>query len=261
MMTPAMLHASTSQPRRTRRMPKYVMAPHVHACRTTDHVVILDLRGDRYLAVGAPQADRLADLIDGWPPTLNGAPAARSDPTKDIDLLQQLLAQGLVAPDGTCVRNASPIPVAGATATLVGEYATECMPIRTARCARFFVSMAWSAFHLHARSVQSAVKAVEALRDRAKRRKAEHGAVSRDRAREAVSAFVRLRPLGFAARDGCLFDSLTLIRFLAFEELYPCWVIGVKTNPFGAHSWVQHGEIVYNDLPERVRKFKPILVV
>lgn len=259
-MTPAMLQAATSHPRRARRPPKYVMAPHVHACRTADHVVILDLRGDRYLAVGTPQADRLAELIDGWPPTPNGAPAAASDRTNDIRLLQRLLAQGLVAPDGTCARNMNPIPVAGATATFVGEYATERAPVSSRRCARFFASVAWSTFQLHARSVHSAVKAVEALRDRAPRGAPEHAGLAMDRARQTVLAFVRLRPLGFAARDGCLFDSLTLIRFLAFEHLYPCWVIGVRTNPFGAHSWVQQGDLIYNDLPERVRKFTPILV-
>jgi hypothetical protein len=36
-------------------------------------------------------------------------------------------------------------------------------------------------------------------------------------------------------------------------------VIGVKLNPFAAHCWLQVGDVVLNDLPERVAAFTPIL--
>jgi hypothetical protein len=37
--------------------------------------------------------------------------------------------------------------------------------------------------------------------------------------------------------------------------------MGVKVNPWAAHSWVQSGEYVLDGTPEQVRFFTPILVV
>lgn len=77
----------------------------------------------------------------------------------------------------------------------------------------------------------------------------------------AICSYMRVRPFAFTAHDRCLHDSLTLTQFLAARQLFPQWVIGVKTDPFGAHSWVQSGHTVLNDLHENVRRYRPILVV
>ena len=77
---------------------------------------------------------------------------------------------------------------------------------------------------------------------------------------DAVSAYLRLRPLLFSARDRCLHDSLTLVTFLAAEGILARWVIGVRVRPFAAHSWVQHEGLVLNDQHERVRGYRPIFV-
>ena len=74
-------------------------------------------------------------------------------------------------------------------------------------------------------------------------------------------AFTRLRPLFYTLRGACLLDSLTLIHFLSAEGIHPDWVFGVKTEPFDAHCWVQQGELLLNDVPDRVRQYSPILVV
>jgi hypothetical protein len=79
--------------------------------------------------------------------------------------------------------------------------------------------------------------------------------------RDAIATYDRLRPLVLTKHDRCVHDSLTLLGFLASEGLFPHWVIGVKTGPFGAHSWVQSGATVLNDLHENVRRYRPILVV
>ena len=52
-----------------------------------------------------------------------------------------------------------------------------------------------------------------------------------------------------------------MVHFLAAEGIQPDWVFGVKTEPFDAHCWVQHGDVVLNDAPDRVRQYSPILVV
>src|SRR5207237_410173 len=80
-------------------------------------------------------------------------------------------------------------------------------------------------------------------------------------ARGLVTAFVHLRPLFFTARDACLLDSLALLNFLARYGIFPEWVFGVKTAPFLAHCWIKQRGVVFNDSPDYVRGFTPILVV
>jgi hypothetical protein len=76
-----------------------------------------------------------------------------------------------------------------------------------------------------------------------------------------VATFVHLRPLLFTTRDACLADSLSLVKFLSYYGIFPTWVFGVQTGPFAAHCWVQEGELVFNDTPDHVRRFTPILAI
>jgi len=124
---------------------------------------------------------------------------------------------------------------------------------------RFGRSWLQAKLSLKLRPIQSIV---ESVRDR-KARLAARAPQEADpvRLRALVTAFTRLRPLFYTLRSACLLDSLTLVHFLSAEGIHPEWVFGVKTEPFDAHCWVQHGEIVLNDVPDRVRQYSPILVV
>ena len=59
----------------------------------------------------------------------------------------------------------------------------------------------------------------------------------------------------------CLARSTALAAALGSAGVRADLVIGVKATPFGAHSWVQIGDCVVNDRPERVRPFTPIMVL
>jgi hypothetical protein len=76
-----------------------------------------------------------------------------------------------------------------------------------------------------------------------------------------LAIFERLRVYVFTANRRCLFDSLALLNFLAWHGHFPDWVFGVRLYPFAAHCWVTSGAVVYNDTPERVGGYTPILVV
>jgi len=69
------------------------------------------------------------------------------------------------------------------------------------------------------------------------------------------------RPLMFTSRDRCLLDALTLMYFLIGRGIRATWVFGVRLEPFRAHCWVQHDNIVLNDTPEHVAAFTPIMNV
>lgn len=57
----------------------------------------------------------------------------------------------------------------------------------------------------------------------------------------------------------CVARSFLLRRFLRRAGCDAAWVFGVRTWPFSAHCWLQHGEVVLDDAPERVAQFEPIL--
>ena len=97
-----------------------------------------------------------------------------------------------------------------------------------------------------------------ALRD-AQRRVAT-GVQSSEKRDRTLRAFQHARVLRTAA-DRCLPRSIALALRLARDGLAAQLVIGVRTNPFGAHSWAQHEDEVLNDSVEEVLRFTPILIV
>jgi hypothetical protein len=86
-------------------------------------------------------------------------------------------------------------------------------------------------------------------------------AVREDALAEKVASFQRLRPYWFAAQDQCLFHALALRHFLRAYGIAVSWVIGVRTLPWGAHSWLQTNNCLIDATPEEVREYVPILCV
>lgn len=77
----------------------------------------------------------------------------------------------------------------------------------------------------------------------------------------AVIAGHRASARWFSRHDTCLVRSLALARDLKAAAAPATFVIGVKSPPFAAHSWVQLGDHVLNDTVDRVAPFTPILVL
>src|SRR5215475_4761035 len=48
-------------------MARYALAQHVFICLNGDHLVILDLKEDRYWALPLAQTNGVATLVSGWP--------------------------------------------------------------------------------------------------------------------------------------------------------------------------------------------------
>lgn len=232
------------------------LASHVRACHDDGQVILLDLRHNKYLGVGGPQSSALADQVEGWPKSSERTDA-RANPAAIGVLMQRLVSKGLLThtpsehlPDGT---------VEEATSSLDFENGATGSSISARRLGRFLQSAAVAALWMRCRSLQSIAMAVSARRQRLQGAAFDAGAL--DAMWSSTAAYERLRPFVYTSRDKCLHDSLALIAFLASEGVFPRWVIGVKTRPFGAHSWVQSGGTVLNDQHENVRRFHPILVV
>ncbi len=61
--------------------------------------------------------------------------------------------------------------------------------------------------------------------------------------------------------DRCLPRSIALFRALLSADYSPSLVLGVRVRPFAAHAWVQLQDAVVGDELDRVRAYRPILVL
>jgi hypothetical protein len=241
------------QPRIAPSVP-YRLADHVRACRIDAQVVLLDLRRDKYLGVGGPQLSTLSQFIVDWP----GAPAAgepaASAASRDA-WLQTLIGQQMLADAG------SPQPPRPQLPQPREALGFEPHPPSETPRWRDLPSLAWAAsgaaFWMRRRCLEEIAGRVTRLRADPH---AAQGALAAD-LKPAMASYMRLTPFLFTRHDRCLHDSLTLVRYLAMKGMFPTWVIGIRTRPFAAHSWLQSGNLVLNDVPEHVRTFTPILVV
>ncbi|KQV46952.1 hypothetical protein ASC95_25910 [Pelomonas sp. Root1217] len=213
------------------------------------------MRRNKYLGFAGSQLDALGQVIVDWPcPAAHGNALTLSPAT--TERLQPLLDQRLLSQARMPRRTGPLLPE---VLDCVDPYADLARPpaaVREVLCLAW--AAAGAAFWLRRLSLADIASRVARLRPHS--RSTDDGA-STAALRDAVSAYMRLRPFLFTAHDKCLHDSLTLIRFLARRGMFPAWVIGVRTRPFAAHSWVQSDGLVLNDVHEHVRTYTPILVV
>lgn len=233
------------------------LATHVRACRVDDQMIFLDLLRNRYIGMGGPRLAELSMAVLGDPQAEVEGTDLPGTALSD-DWVRRLRDQQLLSdkPPARLVRKMPNLPevVIG-----IDEDDDDRSPVVDwhvlARLWRAkFVASVWLRRH----SLAEIADRVVALRSR---RDNQESAIDADAMHAAAASYAHLRPFALTTHDRCLNDSLTLIHFLAARGLFPHWVIGVRIHPFGAHSWVQSGGIVLNDLPERVRRYRPILVV
>jgi hypothetical protein len=263
------------------------LSPHVHLCVAGKQVVLLDLERDKYLAVA--HAHPVGRWVRGWPalaspdvaadftavesgevdkPDAQGGAGgievstpnsqATAVPRAGNRLLEQMIAQRLLVTDPSLGKEAAPIAAYRAKVALVEpELHTRAQATMGHfwRLLRAYAAAKWSLKRYPIKAV------VEGVRLRKKRSSAATPALEIDTVRSLVAGFIYLRPLLYTAHNACLLDSLALTRYLASYGVFTDWVFGVKTDPFHAHCWVQQGEYVFNDSPDHVGEFAPILVV
>jgi hypothetical protein len=257
----------------------YLLSPHVHVCVAGKHVVLLDLEQDKYLAV--VPAHRLARWVRGWPAVEPSDPVSlppgeirelSGDQGRRDDLLSKMIAQGMLITDPQRGKEAIPVVTKRPDAALI-EFDLDTRPSFTwVHAWHFLIAYTAAKAALKLRPIKSVVQAASGRKARAMQREGENRKMATGRpafasqmdlgtVRHLVTAFVRLRPLFFTVHGACLLDSLALLNFLARYRVFPEWVFGVKTDPFLAHCWIQHGDVVFNDFPDYVRGFTPILVI
>jgi hypothetical protein len=169
-----------------------------------------------------------------------------------------MLAKGMLTTDCSRGREATPVRLARPERTLIRPDLEIRPTVRVSFLANLGRAVMVAKRDMRWRSIESVVTHIQT---RKQWKASGDETLDLQQAQHVVRLFVYLRPLFFAARNACLFDCEVLIELMPYYRLFPGWVFGVMTKPFGAHCWIQAGDVVLNDVPENVRRFEPILVV
>jgi len=225
---------------------------HVHVTPTAS--IFLDVRRDRYFGLTQEQTKALGGTVIGWP--LNPE-ADQSSPSHATELIDWLVRDDVLTFDRNTGRPAVPPDISALQERLVDP--DDCTPVEVGFDHVIkFLRAYWRALALlRFRSLESAVNAVRA-RNAKICSSPEPEALAL--ARKVSRAYARIRPFFIQKRDRCLFESLVLTEFLSQYEIHASWVIGVRTSPFMAHSWVQIDRFIVNGNPTFSQLFTPILV-
>jgi len=211
------------------------LAPHIAVADFGDRAVILDIWSDRYRLVGARKAAALAAIIG-------------DQPIDDQEALEAIRLEGMLGrtderPD---CRPSLPQPVRSA------------LEMASADAAAFSImSVARATLEASVRLKATSLRSVLAWAQR-HRRRAGTGAASGETIIALAQSFDRLRTRIPLERI-CLRDSLALHTLLRGRGADCALVFGVRLDPFGAHCWVQAGEIILSDTLGAVRQMRTIL--
>src|SRR5512146_2654390 len=108
-------------------MQPYLLAPHVYPCVSGQHVVLMDLERDKYVAV--VPAHRLARWVRGWPVGAEQGAGISHDPDGGPDaLVAQMLAHGMLVTDPHVGKPAVPVGIVRPQRSLV-EFDLDARPM------------------------------------------------------------------------------------------------------------------------------------
>lgn len=237
---------------------QYWVPSHVRACVTATGAVLLDLQRNRYYAVGLKEVSSLATLALNW----SAASTHRDNSQVQLSLPEAtriadaLVREGLLTAESPSDPPFRSVAIDMHAALTSGGYdAPRRISLRPHHIIRFLRACLWARRAVRSQRLYTIACELSAAKAPA------HSAGDVQRAIELVAVFRRLRPYRFAARDQCLFHALALVKFLAHYDTFPIWVIAVRSRPWGAHSWVQMGDLVLDANPEEISGFTPILAI
>jgi hypothetical protein len=238
-------------------MARYALADHVFVCVNGEHLVLLDVKEDRYWALEASATSGLGALVGGWPVKAADAANAEAPSPETQAAIDVLRGRGLLTDTAPPGKDATPVSAVAPLRELLSD--TEpAAGLEAGSWWSFLTASALAKIALRTWAFERVVRRVRARRAMCGPKA---GPLDVERARKLVANFMHRRVFLFSSKNECLYDSFALIEYLARYDIYANWVFGVQTRPFAAHCWVQHGDIVFNDTVEHVSGYTPIMVV
>lgn len=248
--SPAIVRSST----------QYLLPDHVYACWPGTGAVLLDLKRNRYFGLDEDDAHALRQLL-GMETMKISAFASKETvrPEALAGFTSELTAAGLLVEHRADYSRIATTSVdLERQLTSIGYEKHRSARIRPDHVLNHLRSCLWVKWALATRTFYGVVS------DMSQRKQTGASLANRpdiDVMTDLVCIFQRLRGLTFTSSDQCLFHALALVRFLSEYAIFPTWVIGVTTSPWGTHSWVQHDRLILDATPEQVCEYTPILAI
>lgn len=237
----------------------YLIKKDVHFCFAGTKVVFLDLEQNNYSGIDREQATALKGVVAGWEAhELNTGAITDGmfgEQTRSV-VAEALFERGLLTESEKDGKKAIPTRAGRPTADLLAEYESSAPSVRILHVIRFVKSYVYAVNSLRELSLAEIANRIDTHK-RSIAPQATCGDVAE--VRRLVRIYIHLRPFFFRASDQCLLDSLVLVEFLRCYNIFPNWVIGVSTDPFRAHSWLEVNQLVINDQVHHVNKYVPIM--
>lgn len=224
----------------------YALRPGLVFCRMGNQLVFADIDQDRYFRL-SPRFERaIISEIEGLP--------------IDRATLEELVTEGILAPSTRSALREIPPDVPTPTRSVVEDYLDD--PKRSS--VRSFILVTTSTLvarrNLKRKSLRYNLTRMAQYRARrCAELKPSSARPERNIIRETCTFLHARRHI--ASPGSCLPDSIALVNFLSRRRLHANLVIGVTSQPFSAHSWVQSGSLALNEAVSIAASHTPILVV
>jgi Transglutaminase-like superfamily len=237
---------------------QYFLRDHAFFCLTSTFCFFLNLRTDKYLCTNTKAFRLLGPHIYGW--LADSEPGERAGASLSPDktlLAEELVDREILSRTQTDCKEARPTVWALPLRTLVAHEKAPSTSYRLSRAAPFFWATASANHSLRKKPLESVIRLVRQRKESHVRTDLQ---LDIDVTSELTAAFNALRSI-FPRNYLCLFDSLSLINFLSHYDIFPTLVFGVRPEPFGAHCWVQAGDVALNDTVQHLREYTPIMAI
>lgn len=254
-------------------MRRYFLAPDVYWCKTSDAIVFLNLRHDRYTGLALSDAPKLSAIISDWPASPSLQTPVESTGDAELTLAEEnLVSAGILTtttPKGT---QPMPVSIEVGSENISNSDFDNRPTLRPDHVTNFMYASIYARLKLKYQPIHRIVERVRARKGKDERGRSasisdrgsqfqRHEETLLERVRSLTVIYRLLRVFTFTAKEACLFDSFALIEFLSRYQVYPDWIFGVRTGQFAAHSWVQHDSYLLNCSVELARTYTPILAV
>ena len=216
----------------------YRLRDNLYWCVCGGRVIFLDVDEDRYFCLSRAAEAAFVRLADG------------EAEAGDREALHALLERGFLIDDPASPGLRSARPLEPARRDMLQQ---PCPPPGVLDVLGAFAAETRAAWLLRRRPFVQILDGVR--KDPAHRRR--HPRTVGERLRRIVSASMAVS-LVLRASDRCLVRALAVQSTCRRYGIDSMLVFGVRMNPFGAHCWVQLGEMVLVGDYEQVRLFTPI---
>lgn len=222
---------------------QYQMRKDLYHCVAGQKVIFLDLFKDRYLALPQCSTQAFRRLVAGNGNAFDG----------DKDALAPLVNAGYLLAGSSDFQDSYRL----ATEIPTGDISFgKRQPFRIRH---FLVALYWELL-TSAMLKFTPLSSVVARYRNTRRKCTKDGEIATSKVHQWASAFDSTA-LILGRADRCLVRSLAMFNVLRRSGFAAEFIIGVRSDPFSAHAWVQREGVVLNDTIEQITNYTPILVI